>query len=394
VRKGVVRLAALNVAIAAVAVGSVPVAAAQKAGPVRWRIVTTFKHCRLGDELLSVIATGPRDAWALGLPGFILGGASPCTDVEHWDGSTWRRIPLPHGVGPDSTVSPPIAASSRGNAWIFPALPSARCGSYNYALRWDGRAWHRSDFRAKMTVRTAVAFSRQDVWAFGAPVKNVDQLIRYAARYDGRAWHRVWLPGQVFAVGALSKRDMWAIGPAPGTAARPLARQAIIAMHWTGRSWRTISVPKIRAHTSQSEIDQALVAVAAPDNVWWSYEESHGARAWVGMLRWDGASWHHIKLPASIEAIDAMTQDGHGGLWLLAPANRDTLNLPQQYWYHYSHGRWTKLAVRSPRGYHLTTLSAMTWIPRTTGVWAVGGAFKNRRVAVIARYQSVRIVRW
>lgn len=96
--------------------------------------------------------------------------------------------------------------------------------------------------------------------------------------------------------------------------------------------------------------------------------------------RWDAASWHRIKLPASIEGIAAMTQDGHGGLWLLADAN-----LPQQYLYHYSDG-WTKQAVRSPSGYHMITLHGMTWIPGTTRVWAVGGALKHRRVAVIARY--------
>ena len=385
-RKRLVQLAALNVGIAAATVGSGPLAAAQPSGPASWRFVTTFKHCRLGEDLLAVTAAGPRDAWAIGLPGVSIGGASPCTDVEHWNGNTWQHIPLPHGVGPDGAFSPPIAASSPRNAWIFPILPSARYCSYNEALRWDGRAWHRSDFPARMTVRTAVAFSRKDVWAFGTPVKNVDLLIRYVARYDGRAWHRVRLPGPVFAVGALSKRDMWAIGPAPGTASKPLARQTIIAMHWIGRSWRTITVPKIRSHARQSQIDQASVAVAGPGNVWWSYEESRGSRAWVGLLRWDGGSWHHIKLPASIDAIDAMTQDGHGGLWLLAPANLDSFNLPPQYRYHYSDGRWTRRAVRSPRGYHMTTLSGMAWIPGTTGVWAVGGAFKHRSVAVIARY--------
>jgi hypothetical protein len=384
VRTGLVWLAALNVAVAAVTVGSSSVAAAQPAGPASWRFVAMFRHCRLGDDLLSVAATGPRDAWALGLPGSVLGGGSPCTDVEHWNGSTWRRIPLPRGVGPDATFSQPVAASSVKNAWIFPALASARYCSYNYALGWDGRAWHRSDFPAKMTVQTAVAFSRKDVWAFGTPVGNVDLLIRYAARYDGRTWHRVQLPGPAFAVSALSKRDMWAIGPSQRTAAKPLTRQTIIAMRWTVRSWHTMVLPKIRAHAGHSHIDQAQVTIAGPDNVWWSYEESQGDRSWVRLLRWDGASWHHITVPASIEHIDATAQDGHGGLWLLGDI--DNLNWPQQYWYHYSDGRWTWRPVHSPRGYHMIMLSGMTWIPRTTRVWAVGGAFKHRSFAVIARY--------
>jgi hypothetical protein len=179
---------------------------------------------------------------------------------------------------------------------------------------------------------------------------------------------------------------MWAIGPTPTTAAKPLARQTVIAMHWTGRSWHTSAVPKIRFHSSQSHIDQAFVAVAAPDNVWWSYEESHETRTWIGLLRWDGLSWRHIRLPASINGIAAIAQDGDGGLWLLADTNLDSLSLPQQYWYHYRHGRWTSRAVRSPRGYTMITLFAMTWIPRTTGLWTVGGASKNRSFAMIAQY--------
>jgi hypothetical protein len=385
VRTGFAWLAVLNVGVAVATVSSSPVVTAQATGPASWRIVTTVQHCGPGDELLSVTATGPRDAWALGMPGLSIGGSS-CADLEHWDGNRWRHIPLPHGVSPGGTLSPPVAASSPRDAWIFPAVPSARFCSHNDALRWDGRAWHKSHFPAKMTVRTAVAFSRKDVWALGQPVPSVDDLIRYAARYDGRAWHRVRLPGPAFAIGALSKRDLWAIGPTTRSAARPLARENIIAMHWTGRAWHTIGVPKISVRTNQNDPDAALLTVAGPDDVWWSYQVSHGQRASVGLLRWDGASWRHIGLPDPIDGIDAMTQDGHGGLWLLAGTNIDSLDL-SQHWYHYGAGRWARQAVRSPRGYSMMRLSAMTWIPRSTDLWAVGGAFlKHGLVAVIARY--------
>jgi len=74
VRTRFVWLAALNVGVAVAAVGSSPVAVAQASGPASWRISPTVKHYRLGDDLLSLAATGARDAWALGLPGLSVGG--------------------------------------------------------------------------------------------------------------------------------------------------------------------------------------------------------------------------------------------------------------------------------------------------------------------------------
>ena len=168
----------LTVGVAIAVAGSSPESGAHATRPANWRIAATMAHCRPGEDMLSVTATGPRDAWALGSAGI----GSACSDLEHWDGRAWRRIAVPRAAGAAGTFSPPVAASSGRDAWIFPALPSARYCSYQYALHWDGRAWHRSDFPAKITVSTAAAFGPKDVWAFGQTIKQTDLLIRYAVR--------------------------------------------------------------------------------------------------------------------------------------------------------------------------------------------------------------------
>jgi len=49
------------------------------------------------------------------------------------------------------------------------------------------------------------------------------------------------------------------------------------------------------------------------------FRSSQNGRAWRrGLERWNGHAWHAIALPAAVWRVDAMTQDGHGGIWLTA----------------------------------------------------------------------------
>lgn len=140
----------------------------------------------------------------------------------------------------------PVAASSATNAWIFPALFGHIRNSffaYNYALQWNGRIWRASKFPRKLIVQSAAAFSRTDAWAFGMFYRSENFLVPYNARYNGHAWRKVLLPGEPFAVSAVSRSDMWAVGPSLKTATMAPDKQVIIAMHWTGRSWHTLAIP-------------------------------------------------------------------------------------------------------------------------------------------------------
>lgn len=335
----------------------------------------------------SVTATGPHDAWALGMPN---GGGPGCgADVEHWDGASWRRVPVPRGValGLGFSLTPPVAASSPADAWIFPTVLASWNGPvYSYALRWTGRTWRKSRFPADLIVGSAAAFGPADVWAFGGVERPDNVLIPYAARYGGHAWRKVVLPVAPLGVSALSRRDMWAVGPSLATAAKPLARQVILAAHWTGRRWRTVPVPAIKVPKGTSSLDSGQVAAAGPHDIWWAYQVTAGEPSPTGLLRWHGGHWHAIKLPAAIAGIDAMTQDGHGGVWLIADV---VLNYNfVQYWYHYSHGQWSRQLVPTPRRYN-NTLFGMAWIPGTASVVAVGEAdrnYGNGTVGVITRY--------
>jgi hypothetical protein len=381
---------ARGVAICAVglllAVGAAAPAAAAASAP-GWRIVAVLRHCG-NDSLSSIVATGPRDAWALGQPPW--GGGAGCgADVEHWDGAAWRRVPVPPSVYLGDSLSEQVAASSASDAWIFPAS-SAQIGDLSYtdnsALHWNGTAWHASGFPAKLIVQSAADLGPGDAWAFGVIQTSADTTVPYTARYNGRAWHRVRQPAAPMAIGSAGRDGLWVVGPTVATAAKTASQQRIIGLYWNGRSWRRLAVPKVAVPPGQSAFDAASVAAGGPRDLWWSYQAANQTTSASrnGLLHWNGAAWHAIALPAAIADVDAMTPDGHGGIWLTADAG---LNLVQ-YWYHYDGGHWTRTLVPAPRGYG-TTVFGLAWIPGTTSVWADGEADANtgtHTVGVIAKY--------
>jgi hypothetical protein len=184
------------VAIAAVVLLLAGAGAVPAVGAVRapgWRIVAVLRHCG-DDSLSSVVATGPRDAWALGQPPW--GGGPGCgADVEHWDGAAWRRVPVPGNVFLGGALIDPLTATSASDAWIFPGR-MAQIGSsyfgYNYALHWNGAAWHAIPLSAAISNVDAMAQDGHGgIWL--AADTGLD-LVQYWYHYNGGRWTRQLVP--------------------------------------------------------------------------------------------------------------------------------------------------------------------------------------------------------
>jgi hypothetical protein len=232
-----------------------------------------------------VTAVGPKSAWALGAPG--VGGA----DVEHWDGTAWHHVPVPRGVSVGGLDNAPIAASPGKDAWIFPQ----RLGhiglsfyEYNSALHWNGRSWRASSFPRKLIVAFAAAFSGADTWAFGVVDTAHNGVVGYNARYNRRSWRKVVLPGVPIGLSAVSRSDMWAIGPTLKTQNLATDRQVLVAMHWNGRSWRTLALPKIKVAKGEDFSVGGNTVAASSRDVWWPYQVANDARTSTRCPEWPG----------------------------------------------------------------------------------------------------------
>jgi hypothetical protein len=193
------------------------------------------------------------------------------------------------------------------------------------------------------------------------------------------------------AVSALSANDMWAVGPSAKTASRPVTRQVVVAMHWNGKAWQTLATPRIKLPKGEGE-EAVGVAAIGPRNLWWveqpetaKYQRKPGTR----LLHWNGKRWSSIRVPAGTQApsvTQAMTQDGHGGVWLEVIQGPSAA--PVTVAYHYTAAlHSTKRVLPIPAGYNSTNL-ALFWIPHSRSVWAVGFAHASNesQTGLVERY--------
>jgi hypothetical protein len=318
----------------------------------------------------SLVADAPGDAWSTwqSCTACQSAGRATVLRVEHWDGSRWAQVTVPPALAADAESAVAVGASSASNAWLV---------SPGHLLRWDGTAWQAQPVPSWVTLGSAgvykvaaEVFGPGSAWVFSLD-RNASPTPYYAARYTGGNWAKVALPGSPDEVSALSPDDIWVLGATRATAATN--NPATILMHWDGTSWRTVAAPSVSVPGSVTVNDEDLVA-AGPDDVWLVREtqvsNSDGQTVITStyLLHWDGTSWTRVAaaLPSQT-SIDAMAQDGAGGLWLVG-----TSLLTGSGWsfYHYTGGHWVTVAV--PGGNTRVSLTGLSWIPGTDSLWAFG----------------------
>jgi hypothetical protein len=345
-----------GVPVMAAGVVAVTSATAQASGPPGWRIVQALPA---SSQVLSITALGASDAWAAGMSC----GGGTCNSsrllVRHWDGNAWRTVAPPTGFVNSASLT--VAASSASSAWVFGTQGTSTPSSF--ALHWTGRAWAAPfRFPAKTEITTAVTPARGGVWAFGHLNRSA-----YAAHYNGRTWSKVPVPVIAAGASAVSARNIWAVGY---PVSPPSSGSAVAVMHWNGTSWKRAMLPRISVPKNAVLVPANIIAIGA-SNVWADALPINLAQGPVGgtvMLHWNGKAWAWVKIPRNVAVPFALTQDGHGGIWLSGyPSTRSA----QGYLYHDSNGHWSQLPVPHKTGMVSAAL-ALAWIPGTGSVWGAG----------------------
>lgn len=339
-----------------------------------WRVVKVFSAEPVPD-LRAVTASGPGNAWAAGV-------SASALVVKRWNGHSWQGVPVParFNVAPavfdgDDEV---IGSSSASNVWTFPQVTSGS-KTANFALRWTGSTWRTFTLRGTIGVFGTAVFSRSNAWAFGQAKPRKQGLgfgPPYAARFNGSSWRRVSMPGTPLDVSPLSARDIWAFGPTTRTAINTGTAQDRVAMHWNGKSWHTLAVPRYQL-SGHRALAQALVALGPADL--WAVEgvaaPACGCEPPSGGLilaHWNGHRWSVARRDPADVFQGSLSSDGHGGVWMQVlhlSSNADEI-------LHF--GNDLLRLVREPSRNGLTPLiTAMSLIPRSTSVWAVGDLSKT-----------------
>jgi hypothetical protein len=280
----------------------------------------------IGDQLLSITATGPNDVWAVG--DRMNGRAPDHSLIEHWDGHLWTVVSCPN-IG--ELVS--VTAIGPNDVWAI----AQGTGLGRQALHWDGSAWQvvtgASLLRSHGSGRvTLIAGGPSDAWAIGWG--RAGEGVTWgplAVRWDGVSWQRVPSPGVLakqhhstpVSLAVLGRNDVWAVGSRNIVlrSTHHKARRPFVE-HWNGKVWSVVAAPNILA--GGTELGQIG---AAPDGDLWivgsAYTRSPGA-AYLErrpvVMRWSGTAWKIMRLPGRLAGgyigFSSLVVRGRGDVWV------------------------------------------------------------------------------
>jgi hypothetical protein len=364
---------ACTVAGAALRAGAASAAPSPGAAGSGWRVPITVGPLHGVTSVSNLVATGRANAWSTWGVCSPCGGQNQATtfQVDRWNGSAWRTVPIPQRLAHYGTDSVGFGASSSRDAWLFEASPLL-----GRALHWNGSHWAVRDIptwvvRGNLsgTIGLGVAdFGQAGMWVFSEGRESFKPIVSLAARLQHNRWSKVRLPGVPSEISAVSPTDIWSLA----VPQRPASSTRQFLMHWNGRRWSTLSVPKpVTVPPNSVEFVRDLVA-AGPRDVWLQRDietGSKGART-LYLLHWDGKSWHRVPLREPTSGVDEMTRDGHGGVWLVANGPG-----PAFKWFfdHFSGGRWTRKLAPSTAQTTVQEVTRLAWVPGTSSEWAAGG---------------------
>lgn len=248
----------------------------------------------------NVRATSARDVWAVGGTNWF----SPSqTLAEHWNGKSWNRVATPTPGG--SAYFTGAAATSIRNAWAVGLIgPGPGIPSFPQPLieHWNGRAWSVQRFAepaAGGEFSAVGALSRKDAWAVGwtggsSEGSGQTTLIEH---WNGRTWKRVPSPdpagtaNTLSDVTALSRDDAWAVGYTASSGGQFKS----LTLHWNGRAWRVVRSPNPTGDTNLWRV----VAVSR-DDVWvvgYTNPTTCGPQCATIAMHWNGRTWHATPTP-------------------------------------------------------------------------------------------------
>jgi hypothetical protein len=372
-RLAIVATTACTVTGAALQAGTAEAATQPEAATSGWHVITTVGSLPGVTSAGDLAVTGRTNAWSTWDMCSPCAGQNQATavQVDRWNGSAWRQVPIPQRLGNYGTDSVGLGASSSRDAWLFDTSPLL-----GKALHWNGNRWAVRDIprwvvRGNLsgTVALTIAdFGRAGMWVFSEGQESFSRLVPFAARYQHGRWAKARLPGIPIQVSAVSPTDIWALADPASLPRNPHP----FLMHWNGKRWSTTAIPAPSKIPPKSvEFVRDLVA-AGPNDVWLQRDietGTQGART-LYLLHWNGKAWHRLPLRKPTSGVVEMARDGHGGLWLVTNGPG-----PAFRWFfdHMNGGRWTRTLVPGTAKTTVQEVTRLAWIPGTRSEWAAGG---------------------
>lgn len=280
--------------------------------------------------------------------------------------ANWAIVPLAPSDGAPDLAS--VAAIATNDVWAVGASGDTR----GVALHWDGSAWKRyqtPSLAGQVYLRGVAAASRTDVWAVGWFVTSQQASIALVEHWNGSQWSVASTSdvaggqqNQLYGVAVVSSSDVWAVGTAGLTNTQPLM------LHWNGARWTNASASGPAPYASEL----SGVAGAASDDVW-AVGSSGGSAPRPLTEHWNGSQWQIVPAPQGAKdggALNGVVARSSNDVW--AVGYGVTVPTGISLAEHWNGNAWQVVSSPNPNAQGVNPLTAVTAVPGSTNLWAVG----------------------
>jgi len=232
----------------------------------------------------------------------------------HWNGHRWRNRTFP-GTPGTFYSDLGLTAAPGGRAWLM-----ASSSGSSKIFGWNGTGWKQQSYSCPSTycsLDRIVARNGSNAWAVGNYV---------TAAGDG--------------------------GP--------------LALHWTGRSWRSTRVPFVK-------FGYLTGVYAASATKAWAVGEVFNSSMML-LYRWNGASWHRVPVPVGLTApalgeLTGISGDASGHLWIF---DFGPQMLNRATYLRFDGHHWSKIIGAFVAGQSQVIVRDVEAVPGTSASWSVG----------------------
>jgi hypothetical protein len=328
----------------------------------------------------AVAAISATNVWAVGSFGQSRFG--PKLLAEHWNGASWRQVPVPSPTRRGHGDLHAVDGTSANDVWAV--------GYWNrdsLIEHWNGARWKRvaSPSPSSASYLLGVAgLSAKNAWAVGWYADDQRRsMLTLVLHWNGTHWSRVPSPNpgstgtqqkdQLSAVTAVSASDVWAVGNDAPRQGSGFHGAHTLALHWDGKRWAHVTIPNPESRYSHPLLG---VADAGANDVWavGAHQTGHGSVPLAE--RWNGASWSIVPVPAAVvtstpisyQELRAVAATSAGDAWAVGSYSAGTeVDVLLEHW---DGSSWTQVPFANPS--RVGTLSGIAAVS-SSDIWAVGG---------------------
>ncbi|HJT55480.1 MAG TPA: hypothetical protein VJ761_03215, partial [Ktedonobacteraceae bacterium] len=352
-----------------------------------WKVVPSPNVGTFQNQLGSVAALSPGDAWAVGTSSngnIQQSNVVTSALIEHWNGTQWSVVQSPKPANGDYGLEG-VAAISSNDAWTV-GYSWDKQVQQTLIEHWDGKQWSivqsPKPLFDQSDLSSIASASANDIWAVGYTLDHKSNAAKtLIEHWDGNRWSIVSSPNGSLAenilynVAIVSANDIWAIGYSSNSGYYD-SGNLILIEHWNGQQWSVVSSPNLAGANEQ--ILSGLSAISS-NNIWavgFSTSANDPGETKTFIEHWNGSQWSIVNSPnpgiGGNQLNDVVARSAND-VWAVgySPRSRypgqEALALVE----HWNGKQWS-VVKKTDFGADSNILYAIAQIPHSGELWVVG----------------------